>query len=165
MLLCVPWGHSHQILLSDPRLRFTPRHQQGGVQPPQHFHFKNILRLWGGGGACWGTDGGMWASILRVGQNRIYGVYIRPYICWSHRIRIRIRISGFTQGRIYTAYKPYIYGFNVYIPYLQLVCRVRFPATAVSFALFGQVLFSRLFLLGSSFASLFYWCICFCINN
>ena len=95
------------------------------------------------------TAHGFW---LTVYISRIYGLHriyaVSSVRCISgtvydtdHRFRNRMTIYGFQQAVFW--------------------CRVRFPATAVSFALFGQVLFSRLFLLSSSFASLFYCCICF----
>ena len=59
----------------------------------------------------------------------------------SHRFRNRMTVYGFWP----TVYIRRMYGLNriytVYGPYLQLVCKVRFPATAVSFALFGQFSF------------------------
>jgi len=71
----------------------------------------------------------------------------------SDRIRICMTVHGF---------RPTAYIRRIWIVFAGW-CRVRFPATAVFLALFGQFLFSRLYLLSSSFASLYYWCMCFAV--
>jgi len=101
--------------------------------------------------------------IVRVGQ-KVWRIWIR-----------RITVSVYGNFRSYPypydrtwvladcIYTPYVTIQTVYTPYMDCICmwcRVRFPATAVLFALLVNF-FSRFFLLSSSSASLFCWCMCF----
>ena len=108
------------------------------------------------------------SHMLRVDPNRMtvftpyprYAVYPVPYMTLSHRFRNRMTVYGFWP----TVYTPYVRSKPPYMDRICRWCRVRFPATAIFFALFGHFLFSNLFFPSFSFASLFYWCM-FCINN
>jgi hypothetical protein len=63
-------------------------------------------------------------------------------------------------------YTACIYGLNrIYMDRICRWCRFQYPATAVAFALFGQLFFPRLFLLSSSFATLFSRCKFFALIN
>jgi len=103
----------------------------------------------------------------KVGPNRMtvytpyprYAVYPVPYMTLSHRFRNRMTVYGFWP----TVYTPYVRSKPPYMDRICRWCRVRFPATAIFFAFFGQIsflepLFPELFL-----CLLFYWCMCFAL--